>query len=482
MNTFAAIALFALQSTPAADAVTWESVDVVAAAGDTFTARIGRFEVPEDHAQPDGPKFTLAFAHYPSTAAEPGPPIYFLVGGPGASATEYALEFTTQALFDLRAFGDVIALDQRGTGLSEPNLTDGPPIPYALPFDAPSSRAALARVHAEAAVAALEHHLDEAVEPRVFTTLQSADDVEALRRALGHERIVLYGVSYGSHLGIEYLRRHGAHVARALLSRVEGPDDTYKLPSRGFAVLEALAARVAADETYAPLLPDLVGTLRGLVERLDREPVAVAVPQRGGPPIEIVLGAHDLQLVVASTLGDSRGQAFLPALVEAVQRGDFAVLGHFALGERSGEITNVMGLLMDAASSASAARSERIAVEARDPRFVIGDALDAPYLREASRAFALPSVNDALCTPFVCDVPVLFASGALDGRTPPANAEALRSRFPRSAHVVFTNTAHDARELESEAAVAVLRAFLRGAEPVDATVELEPLPLLPPRR
>jgi len=476
------VALAITQSTPAPQTIEYEALEVVAAAGDAFTARLGRFEVPEDHARPDGPKFTLAFAHYPSTAPEPGPPIYFLVGGPGASATEFALEFTTQELFDLRAHGDVIALDQRGTGLSEPNIADQPSFSFALPLDAPSTREALAQAHASAALACIEHWRDEAVEAHVFTTVQSADDLEMLRRALGHEKIVLYGVSYGTHLGVEYLRRHGAHVERALLSRVEGPDDTYKLPSNGYAVLEALAARVAKDATYADALPDLVGTLRELSARLEREPVTAHVPQRSGEPLAIVLGPHDLQLVVASTLGDSRGQAFLPALLEAAGRGDFAVLGHFALGERSGEVANAMGLLMDAASSASAARFERIDREARDTHFVIGDALNAPYLREASRAIDEPSVNAALCAPFECDVPVLFVSGALDGRTPPTNAQALRSRFPRSAHLVFTNTAHDTRELEFAAATAPLHAFLRGEPATDATIELAPLPLVPPRR
>lgn len=482
MNTLVAIALFGLQSTPAADVVTWEPIEVVAAMGEAFTARLGRFEVPADHAHPERSKFTLAFAHYPSTAAEPGPPIYFLVGGPGASATEFALEFTTKKLFDLRAYGDVVALDQRGTGLSQPNIADAPTFRFELPPDLPSTRESLARAHGHAARDCLDHWRERGVDLRAFTTVQSADDVEALRRALGHERIVLYGVSYGTHLGIEYLRRHGAHVERALLSRVEGPDDTYKLPSGGFAVLEALAARVAADATYRELLPDLVGTLRRLSAQLTMAPVKTLVPQRGGEPQEVVLGPHDLQLVVASTLGSSRGLAFLPAIVEAAARGDFSVLGHFALGERSGEVSNAMGLLMDSASSASETRFERIEREARDANLVIADALNAPYLRRASGATEPSSVNAELCAPFVCDVPVLFVSGALDGRTPPANAEALRARFRRATHIVFTNTSHDARELEDPLAAAPLHTFLRGESVSDATFELGSLPLVPPRR
>jgi len=462
--------------------IAWESFSAVSAAGQPFEARLGRFSVPRDHAAPDGPRFELAFALYPSTSAEPGAPIYFLVGGPGASGTEYGIEFTTQALFDLRGHGDVVVLDQRGTGLSRPNIVEAPEFTYELPLDAPSTRASLASAHALAAADCAAHWIEHGVDPRAFTTVQSADDVEALRRALGHERIALYGVSYGSHLAIEYLRRHGARVERALLSRVEGPDDTYKLPSAGFAVLAALATRVAAEPAYRESLPDLVGSLRNLASRLAEEPVHAVVPQRGGDPLTVVLGPHDLQLVVASTLGDTRGQAFLPALVDAASRGDFGPLGHFALVERSGSVANAMGLFVDGSAGASAERLARCSREALDPTFVVGPALDAPYLLETCAALELASVGAQLRADFVCEAPVLFVSGALDGRTPPANAEALRTRFPSAAHIVFTNTAHDARELEFGPALAPLHAFLRGEAVADATVELPPLPLVPPRR
>jgi len=481
-----ALALVALlapvaQDPPSPATVTWEDLAAVSATGDAIVARLGRLAVPTDHAKPDGPQLELAFAVYPSTAAQPGAPIYFLVGGPGASATEFALEFTTQPLFDLRAYGDVIALDQRGTGRSRPSIADAPSFAFELPLDAPSTRASLAEAHAAAALACVRHWAAEGVDPSAFTTAQSAEDLERVRRALGHDRIVLYGVSYGTHLGLEYLRRHGAHVERALLSRVEGPDDTYKLPSNALAALEAIHARVAADPRFRATMPDFLGALRTLSAALAEQPVRASVPQRGGAPLEVVLGPHDLQLVVASTLGDSRGQAFLPALVEAATRGDFAALGHFARGERGGEVSNAMGILMDCASGASAERRARSAREAVDPRFVVGPALDAPYLLEVSRMLAGPDVGEALRAPFVCRKPVLFVSGALDARTPPANVAALGKRFPRSSHIVYTNTAHDTRELEFADACAPLHTFLRGEPVASGTIELPPLPLMAPR-
>jgi proline iminopeptidase len=45
-----------------------------------------------------------------------------------------------------------------------------------------------------------------------------ADDADALRAQLGHERIILYGHSYGGFLALEYALRHGEHLAGLILS------------------------------------------------------------------------------------------------------------------------------------------------------------------------------------------------------------------------------------------------------------------------
>lgn len=462
--------------------VTYEPYTLVSAGGDTIEARMGRFAVPEQHGQADGKRIELAFLHLPSTAAEPGPPIYFLVGGPGPSGTEFAAEFCTQPEFDLRQYGDVIALDQRGTGLSVPNLTDGPEFAVELPLLEPMTREKVLAAQSQATAQMAEHWRKEGVDLSAYTTTESAHDVRALQRALGHKRIVLVGTSYGSHLALEVLRHHGQHVERALLAHVEGPNDTFKLPSTGQAILAALDRRAAEDTRFAEAMPSLLGTLQQLLAQLGKEPARTAVPQRGGAPIEIVLGPYDLAWVVADTLGDSRGQAFLPALLEGASRGDWSAVGHFALRLRRIDAQNGMGLLMDCASYASGERRARIEAEAKDPKNLLGDALNAPFHLGFCAATDVPPLPESFRAPFRCDVPVLFVSGELDARTPPKNAEALRAHFPRSAHLVLTNTAHDGREREEAEVLERLHRFLAGETVADARIELPPRPLAPPRR
>src|SRR5262249_61638168 len=77
----------------------------------------------EERGSRSGRLIQLAFVRLKSTAAVPGPPIVFLMGGPGIPGIVMGQVPVYFRLFDrLREAGDVILLDQRGTGLSSPNL------------------------------------------------------------------------------------------------------------------------------------------------------------------------------------------------------------------------------------------------------------------------------------------------------------------------------------------------------------------------
>jgi pimeloyl-ACP methyl ester carboxylesterase len=76
-----------------------------------------------------------------------------------------------------------------------------------------------------------------------YNTRESADDVDAVRRAFGYKAITVWGRSYGSHLALAVLRQHPDAVERLILVGPEGPDHTWKLPSHVDAVLRRLDER-----------------------------------------------------------------------------------------------------------------------------------------------------------------------------------------------------------------------------------------------
>ena len=103
------------------------------AKGAEVDAERGVFEVPEDRRDPRSRKIKLTYVRFASTAAKPGPPIIYLAGGPGGTATGTAQGARWPIFMALREVADVIAFDQRGTGLSNhipprPRPSGPPPV------------------------------------------------------------------------------------------------------------------------------------------------------------------------------------------------------------------------------------------------------------------------------------------------------------------------------------------------------------------
>ncbi len=433
--------------------------------GAPLSGELGRIRVPENRARQNGRangrEIELAFVRYRTTNPRPGPPIFFLAGGPGAPGVELCGPTATHPQMRLLEQRDVIGLDQRGTGLSAPDLAAPTSIVDSLPLDRAIDREDAIAAFDRAAHRCVASWRESGIDVAAYTTVESADDIDAVREALGAERLLLFGSSYGSHLGLAYLRRHPERVERAFFSKVEGPDHTWKLPSSVQRHLEAVHVAAAADSAVAARIPDLLALVRSLLRRLEAAPIETVVRRETGDSVSIIVSAHDLRALLASSLSSSKGIAGVPRLLHACSLGDWTRLGESALEIREVQV-DAMPVLMDCASGATQARRERIEREAMDRENLLGDAIFSPFYPSACRACRAPDLGDGFRAPFSCAVPVMFTSGTLDVRTPPENVNDLLPHFTNAAHIVVENTGHDSRELMSEEYRDLMQAFLRG--------------------
>ena len=287
-------------------------------------------------------------------------------------------------------------------------------------------------------------------------------------------RIVTFGTSYGSHLALAHLRRHPQSVARAVLRKVEGPDDTFKLPRTTQQQLEQLHDEVARLPGLRAEVPDLLGLVERLRDQLTTAPVPATAHAGTDSAATLVLGPYDLQVELARALATSGSRAAIPALLLRLARGDWAPLAESALANRSLAMP-LLPVLVDCASGATASRSAAIRREIQDPAYLLADALQAPLYLECCEGSGAADLGDGFRGPLTCDVPVLFVSGTLDARTPPANAVRLAVGLPRAVHVVVENAGHESRELMSEEFRDLLQAFLRGESVASCTVSLPPV-------
>lgn len=424
--------------------------------GRKVEVELGTLSVPLRHAKPGGASLPLHFVRFRSTARKPGAPIVYLAGGPGGSGIEAARGPRLELFLALRAQGDVLALDQRGTGRSDlhPELKGRP---WGVPLEAP--------VDAESLAAAMKHALAEAgpawaaagVDVGAYTTAESAEDLESLRRALGVPRLRLWGISYGTHLGLAYLKKHPARVERAVLAGVEGPDDTWKRPSRADAVLARWDAVLASQGHTGP---PLAARLEALLAPLRQAPRRVTFrdPRTGAEGVWMA-SALDVQRAAFEMLRDPAMFGRFLMLLGALEAGAFEVMGPLVSRVRGG-VLEPMPVAMDAASGASAERREQVAREAAAS--VLGGAPNAG-VPEAAWLPGVEDLGEAFRAPVRASVPVLLISGTLDGRTGPENAEAVREGLPRAVHLVLEGAGHEGLFQSDPRILARMQRFLSGA-------------------
>lgn len=390
-----------------------------------------------------------------------------LAGGPGDAGTRLLSDLSGQraaSLLDLMG-GDVISFDQRGTGRSRPSLALPDAVP--LPLDAPGSPAAWRPLMERAARLAATRFAAEGVRLESYTTVESADDVEAVRRAFGYRRLNLWGRSYGSHLALATVRRHPDSIARMILVSPEGPDHTLKLPGQTDLVIARIGERAG--------VPDLPVTMRKMFERLRRAPVTVAVANpAGGTTQQVTIGEFDLQWLTAQSLGDPRLLATLPAAYREMAAGKFERIAPAVLMSRTRfRLGSAMKYMMDLSSYATPARLARIREQAGSA--LLGNAMNFP-LMDLRGAWPDADLGDDYRSAVRSDIPTLILAGDLDARTPVENAHEIAAGLTRAQVVVVENAAHEFDLFGNPAIRPVLQDFLADRPVRAEQVALPPIP------
>ncbi|WP_433432300.1 alpha/beta hydrolase [Nonomuraea sp. CA-141351] len=184
-------------------------------------AECATLRLPVDWARPDGPTFDLKIAR--RTATSPGTRVGTLVfgpGGPGDSGVERIGTGITRFSPEVRRRFDIVSFDPRGVGGSSP-VTCPPEKLAARPSPQMTSQADF-----EATVKYNRELRDECRQQTpngIFDHLdspQTVQDLEALRVALGEEKLTFHGSSYGTMLGAQYAEAYPRHVRAMVLESV----------------------------------------------------------------------------------------------------------------------------------------------------------------------------------------------------------------------------------------------------------------------
>ena len=430
--------------------------------GTELAAERGRFLVPEDRNDSESRRIELGFVRFRSTNPDPGAPIIYLAGGPGGSGVATARGPRQPVFLALREVADVIAFDQRGTGFSNhiPLCTAD----RRLDPDEVLSEATLTAYHAETLRACLGRWRAAGVAVGGYTTEQSADDLEDLRRALGAPRIDLWGISYGTHLAFAAMRRHPDSIGRAAFASVEGLAQTVKLPAHLDAALARIDGAVGGG---------LTARMRRVHARFDAEPQTFEFVGEDGIRRGFRADSFPLRMFAGFLPKNPDG---IPTLIggyaalEAGQTGPLAAPLWDSFYARPLTMGG-MSELMDISSGISDGRLAEVRRQAADSLLGTATNFPMPQLDGAVAGLELP---DSFRTEIRSEHPVLLFAGDLDVRTPlEEQAEAIAG-LSNLHRILVRNGGHDLFEAHPEVAP-ILIAFFSGRD-----VAVDELALPPP--
>lgn len=441
-----------------------------------INTEFGKLTVPENRTNPNSRLIELAFVRFKSTSPNPGFPIIYLAGGPGGSGISAAQGNRFGLFMAMREFGDVIALDQRGTGLSTPNLPCRNET--ALPLDKALTSPELNAFASRELKKCADKWRSQGVDLAGYNTNENADDIESLRQALSAKKVSLWGISYGTTLGLATIKRHGRNIDRAIFAGVEGLDDALKLPTDVERHLADIDRLVKADPILNRQIPDFLDLMKTVLDRLEKQPVTVEVTDsQTKRKVPVVVNKYALQLLTASAIG-SEAITTLPRIYYAASNGDYSEIAPqmLLISEYVGS-GSVMSYVTDCSSGASKKRRSRIAREAKNT--LLGNAANTEF-PEVCAAWGNPDLGKEFRSPVKSNVPILFISGTLDGRTPVSNAEAVRKGFPNSTHLIIEGAWHsDPLFLSSPQIKDVMLEFMRGVPVSTTRITLPPLKFAP---
>lgn len=401
----------------------------------------GLVDVLRDPTDSRPDRVTISVATLVGTDAGFRTPMAVLQGGPGGASTDFAGWLPPQAYTQ-------VFIDQRGTGFGGVDA-DCPEFDEVIPatLEALAAEAAALSQNALAQCAArvernapLHDLLGEA------TTQNHASDVGQVMTALGYDRWVAYGVSYGSTIGFELLRRAPAGLVGVVLDGVYPPDlDVDAGVSLSAETSIAALGEACRRSAACADVGEVEATLAALIVELDAAPRTVSLSaneaglDRG---LDVVLDGTRLAEFVFFLLYSESLARFLPAVLDGIARDDTESERWLArVGSRV--IVSAYGA-NDEATFFSVQCHDRLPFTdpEAEPIGAFGSAMSSTPLRESCAVWNRDAAPEEAGSAVISNLPTLLLSGAFDPITPPAYAEQAAASLDFATKVTQAGRGH----------------------------------------
>ena len=438
-----------------------------------IAAECGVLPVAENPRDPAGRHIGLHVARVPAISRrKQADALFILAGGPGAAASAF-YAMTAGAFARIHRERDIVLIDQRGTGRSNP-------------LDCGADEALLYRA-TDAEIAADTRRCLERLSARAdvayYTTSLAVQDLERVRAALDLPRIDLYGTSYGTRVAQQYLRRFPQRARAVILDGVVpapvalGPATATDAERALLSILARCAGEPACRARYG----DPARTYHAVraVLRSHAAPVTVADPTTGDPTRFSFTTAH-LATVLRLASYTAEYAALLPLLLDAAAaHQDYAPLAaQFLLIERGYAAALATGMHNSVVCAEDVPFYDPRAIDRERLADTFLGTLQLDGLDTVCRIWPHGPIDADLHAPLASEAPVLLLSGSDDPVTPPEFARLAARGFAHGLSIVLGGFGHG--QLTAPCMDRVLADFLARASvvglDVGCTRRARPLP------
>ena len=399
-------------------------------------AECGQLLVPENRTTNQGRRIPINVIVL--RAEQPGAKtaLFLLAGGPGQGST--AMVGTANGwMASLRASMDMVLMDQRGTGGSNP-----------LPCETEISTnpaAAFGHVRDPNVIRKCVAALQSRADLTQYTTDVAVADMEELRVRLGYEKVALYGGSYGTRIAQEYLRRHPDRTSAVVIDGVlpfdvGGPLSYARSLDRS---IDRMLANCRETPACQRANPNLATDLASLLTRLDQAPGTARVRPFTGEAVPVTMTRGDFLYAIRGMLYNAGAPDEIPPLItQAAATGDLSAFAQRYWSRAvmmSRSISYGMHLSVFCPEDVNVLTDAQVATETSSTR--MGKYIVDEY-RTACALWPKTTVARDFRTPVTARVPVLLVSGKYDPVTPPELADRVAKSLPLARHIIVPDSGH----------------------------------------
>lgn len=350
-------------------------------------------------------------------------PLYLLAGGPGQAASDLAP--LLNAFRKINRERAIVMVDRRGAGRSGAFRCG---FEREMPVDLQQFSRRLA-----------DCYLQRADFAESLNSRQTVEDLERVRRILDHDRIALWGGSWGTRTALLYQQWYPESLSALVLDAV-APIDTkvFLTATAAERALRRLQADCARDPVCASF-GDWRGELDRLLDSWNEEEAASFPDPLTGAPVSEPLARWVLANAIRGALYDPAAAAQIPYAVHQAGRGNYLPLSGITGLFQNQVDTMAMGLTFSVACAEELNRisAEEVAADSADS--FLGSAFFDLF---ASGCKAWPVRAKPYGAPEPREQPVLLISGEADPITPPYYAEQQLDYLPNKQHLVVAGGGH----------------------------------------